>query len=136
MEAGSGYLFLGEIETARRLLDRCLMLNPAPKDDFFLALGFLEFMRGDHARAASYFELIAKPTLWAAIYSAIIAKAGGSPSEAKAGIARKRLAAIWPSARPMSEHAVIGWLDNHNPLRREEDRARFLDGARAALLQP
>ena len=134
MEAGSGYLFLGEIETARRLLDRCLMLNPAPKDDFFLALGFLEFMRGDHARAASYFELIAKPTLWATIYGAVNASLGGAPAEAKAGLARKRLAAIWPQTRPLSEHAVMGWLDNHNPLRREEDRSRFRDGARAVLI--
>ncbi len=134
MEAGSGYLFLGEVEIARRLLDRCLMLNPAPKDDFFMALGFLEFMRGDPARAASYFELIAKPTLWASIYSAVNASLGDAPSEAKAGVARKRLAAIWPPGRPMSEHAVMAWLDNHNPLRREDDRRRFLDAAREILL--
>jgi DNA-binding SARP family transcriptional activator/TolB-like protein len=133
MEAGAGYLHLGEIETARRFLDRCLLLNPTPKDDFFLALGFSELLRGDHARAASYFELIARPTIWAAIYSAINASLGGMPSEAKAGLARKRLASIWPAGRPMSEPTVIGWIDNHNPLRREEDRSRLLDGARAVL---
>jgi DNA-binding SARP family transcriptional activator/Tfp pilus assembly protein PilF len=135
MEAGSGYLFLGEIDLARRLLDRCLMLNPVPKDDFFTPLGFLELIRGDYARAASYFELIARPTLWVAIYSAAAASLGGAHSEAKAGVARKRLAAIWPPGVPMSEHAVVGWLDAHNPLRREEDRRRFLDAARQVLVQ-
>jgi DNA-binding SARP family transcriptional activator len=133
METGSGYLFLGELERARGLLDRCLMLNPTPKDDFFMCLGFLELIRGDHARAASYFELIARPSMWVSIYGAINAGLGGMAAEAKAGVARKRLAEIWPKTRPMSEHAVMGWLDNHNPLRREEDRSRFLEGARKVL---
>ena len=70
-----------------------------------------------------------------AIYSAAAASLGGAHSEAKAGVARKRLAAIWPSGVPMSEHAVGGWLDAHNPLRREEDRRRFLDAARQVLVQ-
>ncbi len=134
METGSGYLFLGETDTARRLLDRCLMLNPVPKDEFFVALGFLELVRGDHGRAASYFELIAQPRLWDTIYSAINASLGGLPVETKAGAARKRLKAIWPESLPMTEHAVIAWLDNHNPLRLEEDRSRFLQGARDVLL--
>jgi DNA-binding SARP family transcriptional activator/TolB-like protein len=135
METAMGYLFLGETETARRLLDRCLMLNPTPKDEFFRAQAFVELVSPDHGRAASYLELIAKPTLWDTIYSAINASLGAMPLETKAGAARKRLRSIWPEGQPMSEHAVMAWVDNHNPLRSEGDRQRFLQGAREVLVE-
>ena len=136
MEVGFGYLFLGEAETARQLLDRCLMLNPEPRDEFFTDLGLLELLRGDFNRAESYFELVANRTVWDTIYIAVNARLGGLPFAAKAETARSRLAAIWPEDVPMTEDAVLDWIGNHKPFRREEDRSRLLEGARELLLRP
>jgi TolB-like protein/Flp pilus assembly protein TadD len=134
MEVGFGFLFLGEIETARQLLDRCLMLNPEPRDEFFTGLGLLEVMRGDFDRASSYFELVARRTVWNALYAAVNARLGGMAHAAKAEAARHCLQAIWPDSEPMTEATVLGWIRSHTPFRLESDLQRFLAEARQVLL--
>ncbi|MGI9169976.1 MAG: BTAD domain-containing putative transcriptional regulator [Caulobacteraceae bacterium] len=132
MEVGYGFLFLGETERARALLDRHLLLNPEPDDYFFMDLGLLTFVQGDHGLAASYLELIAKPDIWGLIYKAMVAKAAGLPCQDKTEAARRAIADIWPDT-PMTVEAVVDWIGGHHPFQSAEVQQRFLGAARAIL---
>ncbi|MEO8925839.1 MAG: BTAD domain-containing putative transcriptional regulator [Caulobacteraceae bacterium] len=132
MEVGYGFLFLGETERARTLLDRHLLLNPEPDDFFFMDLGLLSFVQGDHDLAASYLELIAKPDIWALVYKAMIAHAAGRPSDDKIEMARQAIADIWP-ASPMTPDAVVDWVAGHHPFQSAEVQRRFLTAVRGIL---
>ncbi len=133
MEAGYGLIFLGELDTARALLDRCLLLNPSPRDGFFTDLGLIAMIRGDYEQAASYFELAATPEIWGSIFSVMNARmAGISPGEGLE-TARARIAAIWPPDRPMTGDGIVDWLASHHPFRSEAVEARFLEAAREAF---
>jgi DNA-binding SARP family transcriptional activator/Tfp pilus assembly protein PilF len=132
-EVGFGLIFLGDVDRARALLDRSLLLNPAPEDDFFMCLGLLELVRGDHDRAASYLELVAQPTMWSEVYGAMNAAMAGRPSEDRTAAARTRIAAIWPADSPWDPEAVVRWIGDHHPFRHKDAETRFLDGARLML---
>ena len=135
VEAGFGHIMLGETDRARALLDRSLLLNPAPRDDFFADLGLLELVTGDHERAANYFELIARPTVWDLIHAAVNASLGGQSDRGKAQAAAKAIAGIWPRGEETSIEALVAWIADHSPFRDVETEARFLGGARSALVQ-
>ena len=133
MEVGYGLLFLGEVAKAQTLLDRCLVLNPAPEDGFFSDLGVLALMQGDHDRAASYFELIANPDTWGLLYTAMNAELGGFASKDGLAAARDRVSKIWPEDGPMEVEAVVAWIASHHPFKVQEMEERFLGAARATL---
>jgi DNA-binding SARP family transcriptional activator/tetratricopeptide (TPR) repeat protein len=133
MEAGFGQIFLGRLDQAHALLDRCILLNPTPKDMFFMDLGLLELVAGDHDRAGSYFALVARPTIWDVIYRAVNAALGGRLTPADAFGAREAIGAIWPAGQPPSVDDQLAWLVRHNPFCDTEVRERFLKGARIAL---
>jgi DNA-binding SARP family transcriptional activator len=133
MEVGYGLLFLGEAAKAQTLLDRCLVLNPAPEDGFFCDLGVVAFVHGDHDRAASYFELVANPDTWGLLYTAMNAELGGFASKEGAAAARDRVAKIWPEDIPMEIEAVVAWIASHHPFKVAETEQRFLGAARAML---
>jgi len=133
MEAAFGLLFLGELERARGLLDRCLLLNPTPDDHFFQDLGFLELMRGDHDRAASYFELVAEPTIWGLVYTAMNAQLGGHGFAEKTAHCHERLSSIWPAETPMNPPTVVEWMKGHHPFQAPDLEDAFLSAARRAL---
>ncbi len=133
MEIGYGFLMLDEREAARALLDRCLALNPAPRDGYFADLGLLCLIHGDHAQAETYFELGADPEIWSGIYTAINAQMGGWPSPAKARAAVASVRSIWPDSRPLTTEAVVAWIASHHPFRSAEVEGRFLDAAARAF---
>lgn len=133
MEVGFGLLFLGDLAKAQTLLDRCLLLNPSPEDGFFSDLGLLAFLRGDHDRAASYFELIANPDTWGLLYTAMNARMGGIATDEGVEAARARMAMIWPEDRPMEIEAIVAWVASHHPFQLKEMEERFLGAARATL---
>ena len=133
MEAGFGHIFLGDLDKARTLLDRCLLLNPTPKDMFFTDLGLLELVAGDHDRAASYFDLVAKPTIWDLIYSAINRSLGEGGNVVGATSARTAILSIWPQGDLPSTEPLVDWIRSHSPFKDPEVEQRFLDGARTVL---
>jgi TolB-like protein len=133
MEVGYAFLFLGDTERARKLLNRHLLLNPEPDDFYYMDLGLLSFIEGDLDMSASYLELIANPDIWGLLYRAMTAKAGGFASEAKIAAALERLRAIWPSNVPMSADNVVTWISTHNPFQSAETDARFLAAVRDIL---
>jgi DNA-binding SARP family transcriptional activator/tetratricopeptide (TPR) repeat protein len=133
MQIGFGFLFLDQPDRARELLNRCLLVNPTPEDDYFIDLGLLELVCGNHDRARTYFDLVARPTIWGAIYPAVNAELSGQPQPGAAEAALSRIAAIWPADRPMTEDAVIEWMLQHKPFQSDAARERFVSGARRML---
>ncbi len=133
MEAGYGLIFLGELDMARTLLDRCLLLNPSPRDGFFTDLGLIAMIRGDHDQAASYFELAAEPEIWGSVFRVMNARMTGSDSREGLDVALARIAAIWPPEKPMTGAAIVAWLASHHPFRSDAVGGRFLAAARMAF---
>ncbi len=133
MEVGYGLLFLGDLDMARTLFDRCLLLNPSPEDGFFMDLGLLALVRGEHDLADSYFDLMADPEIWGGIFSAMNATLGGRPSPERTTAATARIAAIWPPGETMTGEAVVGWIAAHHPFHDQATEARFLAAARATF---
>lgn len=130
MEVGYGLLFLGDLEKARALFDRCFLLSPSPEDGFFMDLGLLALIRGDHELASSYFDLMADPEIWGQIYSAINARMAKIAAPDKSAAARDRIAAIWPAETPMTVDAIVAWIADHHPFQAPEVAERFLSAAR------
>lgn len=133
LEVGFGHIFLGDLDQARQLIDRSLVLNPVPDDMFFADLGLLELIAGDHGRAASYFDMIARPRLWHLIYRAINARLGGEDDGAGSEAARAGVRAIWPADLPLTPESVTAWAASHNPFCEPAADRRFLDAARDLL---
>ncbi len=129
MEVGFALIFLGDFDQARRLLDRCLFLNPASHDDYFTDLGLLSLICGDHELAASYLEVPTNPQVWCPIYRAINARMAGRPSDALVGEAVARVRAVWPPSRPLNREAMVDYISRHHPFRSAETEGRFLAAA-------
>ena len=109
------------------------MLSPVPEDHIFTDLGLLELVCGNDERAATYFELVANPSIWSTIYQAVNAELSGRDQPHVSRRARDRIAAIWPSGAEMTDEAVVRWMLHHNPFRAKDVEARFLEGARMML---
>lgn len=133
MEVGWGYLFIGDLDAARALFDRCLLLYPSPADGFYMDLGLLALIRGDHARASRYFDLTADPEIWVAIYSALNAVLGDLPTQEKSAVARGRVRSVWPRESPLTTEAAVAWFADHHPFQSTEVAERLLTAARAVF---
>ena len=133
MEIGYGLLFLDELDTARGLLDRCLLLNPSPQDDYFTDLGLLSLIRGDHDLAESYFELGADPQIWCSVFSAMNSQMAGRPFADRARAAAAKVRAIWPDSRPLTNESLVEWISSHHPFRSAEVESRFVAAARTTF---
>lgn len=129
MEIGFALIFLGDLEQARRLLDRCLFLNPASHDDYFTDLGLLSLICGDHDLAASYLEVPTNPQVWCPIYKAINAMMAGRPVSEPVDEAVARMRAVWPPSRPLTRDAIVDYIHQHHPFRSVEIESRFLAAA-------
>jgi hypothetical protein len=126
-------LHLGDLDAARALLDRCLLLHPSPEDLFFMDLGLLSLVRGEHDLAGSYFDLMADPNMWGIIYSAINAELGGLAPSGRPAAALRRITAIWPDNRTMTSESIVAWIASHHPFQDPQAEALFLSGARRAF---
>ena len=133
MEIGYGLLFLDELDTARALLDRCLLLNPSPQDGYFTDLGLLSLIRGDHDLAESYFELGADPEIWSSVFGAMNSQMAGRPFADKARVAVAKVRAIWPDTSPLTGESLVEWILSHHPFRSPEVEGRFVAAASATF---
>lgn len=133
MEVGFGSLFLGDLSQARSLLERCLLLNPAPKDGFFMDLGLLELLSGRYDLAQTHFDMIARPTVFDALYSAANAVLAGTPHPDQSGRSRRRVEAIWPPERRPDAERIGAWFYEQHPFEDESVRRRLAGAVQAAM---
>ena len=129
MEIDFAFILLDQLEQAQEILDRCLLINPTPHDDYYTDLGLLSLIRGDHDRAESFLKVGLNPEIWCSVYTAINAQMAGRPAAADAASALSKVRAIWPETRALTREAMVGWISQHHPFRSPEAERRFLGAA-------
>ena len=109
------------------------MLNPTPKDGFFLDLGLLEFLEGRFDLAGNHFDRVAEPIVFFDdIYAAVNAVAAGHRSE-RPKIALKRILAVWPADAPADPDSLAAWFSEIHPFKSEPLARKLNDGFRQML---
>lgn len=129
MEIEFGFILLDQLEQAREILDRCLLINPASHDDYFTDLGLMSLIKGDHDLAESYLEVGVDPEIWCSIFRAIKAHMAGRPAASEVASALSKVRAIWPDTRALTQEAIVGWISQHHPFRSSAVEKRFLAAA-------
>ena len=129
MEIEFAYIFLGQLDQAREILDRCLLINPTSHDDYFTDLGLLSMVRGDNDLAESYLKIGVDPQIWCSIYTAMNTRMAGRRSVSEVASALSKVRAIWPETRPLTREAMVAWISQHHPFRSQEVERRFLTAA-------
>lgn len=129
-------MFLGDADRARKLLDRCLVMNPAPQDVFFNDLALISIIQGDFELAASYLELTASPHVWGNLYSLLCAELSGQDIVEKRDIFLRQARHVWPEDLEMTTDAIVKWIEMHHPFQDPTVEGLFFNSARRALLVP
>jgi DNA-binding SARP family transcriptional activator len=129
MEIDFAFILLDQLEQAQEILDRCLVINPTPHDDYYTDLGLLSLIRGDYDLAESYLKVGINPEIWCSVYTAINAQMAGRPAADDATNALSKVRAIWPETRALTPEAMVEWISQHHPFRSPEVERRFLAAA-------
>lgn len=127
-EVASGFLYLGEQETANGLLERSRALMLMPDHIHWSDRGFFEIVAGDPIAACDAFASCPQPMLTTSIYTVIAHTLAGRDATEVLGSARERLRHAWFDGRDPSVDDLISWFDRHHPFRRPADRALFHAG--------
>ena len=133
MEAGFGFLCLGDLDQASTLLERCLVLSPTPKDSYYIDLAMLDLVQGDYERATRRLELVASSTTWALLYRALSSTLSGQSDGRLNAVVRDRIAAVWPSDQPMTTDTMAQWVLSHHPFAKPDMSEWFLASVRQTL---
>jgi DNA-binding SARP family transcriptional activator/TolB-like protein/Tfp pilus assembly protein PilF len=136
MEVGFGLLFLGDVERARKMLDRCLLINPAPTDGFFNDLALTSIVQGEFELALSYLELTAKPKIWGNLYGLVCAELTGQETGERRDIFLDQVRHIWPPEISMTTDTLVDWIETHHPFQDPAVGSRLFNSVRRALREP
>ena len=133
MEAGFGLLFLGDVDRAGKLLDRCLLMNPAPQDGFFNDLALISIVKGEFELASSYLELTATPRIWGNLYSLVCAEMTRQETGEKRDVFLDQMRCIWPEEVSMTTDRLVGWIEARHPFQDPAVASRLFNSIRRAL---
>jgi DNA-binding SARP family transcriptional activator/TolB-like protein len=136
MEVGFGLLFLGDVERARTILDRCLLINPAPQDGFFNDLALISIVEGETELASSYLELTAAPKIWGNLYGLICAELSGQKTDERRELFLTQVRHIWPQEISMTTDTLVNWIEAHHPFQDPAVASHLFNSVRRALRAP
>ncbi len=119
LEVGCGMAYLGDYERAHALFQRCLALNPFPRDQYYVDLGWLETLRGNHEAARRYFGTIGGMDIFGRAQSLISSVFGGisAPSIDHAKAIFQHARETRCTEGDLSPSVIAKWLMEHIPLR-------------------
>ncbi len=130
VEVAFGHLFLGDLECARQLFERCLRLTLSPGDGFHGDRGLLHLLSGDFDRAAEDFSRLHNRRGWVVLYeTASLALGGHAIAEARAA-AEAWLKEIWPGHTIPTATELRQWVGRQRPFRVAGHRDLLLEGLR------
>lgn len=115
-----GLIHIGKITDARSVMDRALLLNPLPPDQYHWISATADYLLGDYAAASTSFGRMHERQA-AARFMAAVEAMNGNAAEAR----RQR-------DLYMGSHPEFRLADYMFPLRRAEDREHVLEGLRRA----
>ena len=125
-EAATAWMYMGDIEGSRSLLERAAELNPNLDDAFYQDLGRLQFIEGDLEAARTSLESVAHGLIWSDLYlGACEIALGVNSGRDRLGEWHERVLNSWRSARPPSREELLRWVGRHNPLPGESNSRLF-----------
>lgn len=132
-ECATGFMYLGDLERARALLDKAYELNPIPDDDCHEDRGRLLLIAGDHKTARGELGAILRGSIWAPLFLAICEVAlGFDRGRARFAEWRTRVERQWHKRPAPDSAALADWIMRHHPLP-PALAERFLAGVEAVL---
>lgn len=146
IEIATAFMFLGELDRAAELLDRCRKLTPFATESPYEEEGFLHLLRGDYADASERLGLATRthpddcatggPSVMSELYGALAAAGLGSDDlAARAGRWRAAMERRWCAPEPLDSARLKAWVLFHHPFQAAEERDRFAGLLERALTQ-
>jgi DNA-binding winged helix-turn-helix (wHTH) protein/tetratricopeptide (TPR) repeat protein len=137
IEVATALMFLGALDRAAELLDRCRTLTPFATEAPYEEEGFLHLLRGEYAEAAERLALSTRthpddcatggPTVMSELYTLLAAAALGSDDlGARAAAWRSTMEARWCGPRPLDAARLEAWVLFHHPFQAAEERDLFI----------
>ncbi|HEX8644611.1 MAG TPA: winged helix-turn-helix domain-containing protein [Allosphingosinicella sp.] len=136
IEAATAFMFLGDLDRAAELLERCRTLTPFATEAPYEEEGFLHLLRGEYRRAAERLALASRthpddpvtggPAVMSRLY-ALLAAAGLDASDLE-DVAARRRASIerrWCAKEPFNSQHLKQWVLFHHPFQAAPERERF-----------
>lgn len=123
LQIGTGWMFIGELDRAVDLLDRCESLTPFITEAPHEEAGLLHLLLGEYDKAEDCLRRMTRPTISSEFYRVLAASASGA-TETEA-IARKlhaMVAARWGGDAPPDRERFIAWALFHHPFQQQERR--------------
>ena len=136
IEVATAFMFLGALDRAAGLLDRCRKLTPFATEAPYEEEGFLHLLRGEYAEAAERLALSTRthpddcatggPTVMSELYTLLAAAGLGSDDlGSRAGAWRAAMEERWCGPRPLDEARLEAWVLFHHPFQAAQERDRF-----------
>jgi DNA-binding SARP family transcriptional activator/Tfp pilus assembly protein PilF/TolB-like protein len=118
LEIACGMAYLGDYERADQLFQRCLALNPFPRDQYYVDLGWLETLRGNHQAARRYFGTIGGMDIFGRAQILISSVFGGisEPGLDHVKAILQHVRETRCTDGDLSPEAIASWLMEHIPL--------------------
>lgn len=114
MNVAKGFLYLGDLARARALLDRCAVVQTIPGDRLLELTGLVACFDGEHERAATSFELVARPTPLCRLSEAVNDALARRPRAHRRDEAlRTAVIGIWPPGLAPKADDVVAWYLGH-----------------------
>ncbi|HEX8216863.1 MAG TPA: winged helix-turn-helix domain-containing protein [Allosphingosinicella sp.] len=136
IEIATAFMFLGGLDRAAELLDRCRKLTPFVTESPYEEEGFLHLLRGDYADASERLGLATRthpddcatggPSVMSELYGTLAAAGLGSDDlAARAGRWRAAMERRWCGPEPLDPARLEAWVLFHHPFQAAADRDRF-----------
>jgi tetratricopeptide (TPR) repeat protein len=136
VEVATAFMFLGALDRAAELLERCRTLTPFATEAPYEEEGFLHLLRGEYAEAAERLALSTRthpddcatggPTVMSELYTLLAAAGLGSDDlGARAGAWRAAMESRWSGAEPLDLARLEAWVLFHHPFQAAGERDRF-----------
>lgn len=125
-ECATGWMYLGDLDRARQLMDTAAALNPVPGDGFREDSGRLRLIAGDHEGGRAELEGVVAGTIWADLYLALCEMACGIEAGApRLARWRAKVESRWHASEPPTEVGLAQWIRRHHPLQDATGRSCF-----------
>ena len=144
IEIATAFMFLGELDRAAELLDRCRKLTPFPTEAPYEEEGFLHLLRGEYEEAAERLALATRthpddcatggPSVMSELYTALAAAGlGADDLPSRAGAWRAAMERRWCGPEPLDAARLEAWVMFHHPFHATPERDRFASLLERAL---
>jgi DNA-binding winged helix-turn-helix (wHTH) protein len=144
IEIATAFMFLGELDKAAELLERCRKLTPFATEAPYEEEGFLHLLRGEYAEAAERLALATRthpddcatggPSVMSELYMLLAAAGLGSDDlGARAGAWRAGMEKRWCGPEALDADRLEAWVLFHHPFQAAPERELFTELLECAL---